>query len=87
MDIDKMFKLAKEDPEGFEEYSKALLQGYFESLPEERRRKAEQVQWKLDGVLRKYKNSVARMNKAGELMLTSLNELNDTLNGGVANED
>lgn len=82
MDLDKMFKLAEEDPEGFKEYSEALLQEHFESLPEDRRNRAEQIQWKLDGTLRKYKNNIARMNKAGELMLASLNELNMALNGG-----
>lgn len=81
LDFNTLSKLAQESPEAFEEYRDATLQAYFQSLPEDQRRKAEQLQWKVDGKLRCYKNSVSRMNKIAELMFDSVYELNAVLNG------
>ena len=49
LDFDALSKLAQESTEAFEEYREATLQGYFQSLPDAQRRKAEQLQWKVEG--------------------------------------
>lgn len=79
LDHDTLCKLLREDPDGFEEYRKGILQGFLESVPEEHRKRLEQQQWLLDGELRKLKNPEMRARRCYELMIDSLIELNDSL--------
>lgn len=80
-DFDTLSRLAQEDPEAFEEYRKATLQSFFLSLPEEHRKRLEQLQWRLDGELLHIKDPLARMNHVMGKMFESVYELNDLLNG------
>jgi hypothetical protein len=47
----------------------------------ERRLKLEQMQWRIDAELRKYKDPVARMNRMCELFWDGVKEFNEVLNG------
>lgn len=81
LDFDTLSRLAQEDPDAFEEYRKATLEGYFSSLPEEQSTRARQLQWRLDGELLHIKDPLARMNHVMGKMFESVYELNDLLNG------
>jgi len=63
-----------------EEKGKEILQKYFDSIEDpERQLRMKQIQWKIDGEMRKYKNPITRMNKMGEMMYTSFFKLRDEL--------
>jgi len=81
LDFDTLSRLAQEDPEAFEEYRRTTLEGYFSSLPEEQSRRARQLQWQIDGSLRKCKSPEARFNKMVEMFWESTLEFNDALAG------
>jgi hypothetical protein len=81
IDYELLSKLYKDDPEEFERERKRILESYFDSLPEERQKKARQIQWQIEGELRKYKDPIARMNRMVELFWEQTNEFKDTLNG------
>lgn len=55
------------------------LADFIENLPPERRKKMEQLQWKIDGELLKYKNPIARMNKMAELFWEGVNKFNEVI--------
>lgn len=48
-------------------YKSKLIEDYISSLPEERQQRLRQLQWKIDGELRKYKDPIAKMNRMTEL--------------------
>ena len=81
IDYEILAELHKNDPEGFERERERLLENYFNSLPEEQATKARQMQWQLDGELRKYKDPIARMNRMVELFWEQVGVFKDSLNG------
>ncbi len=48
-------------------YKDKVIETYISSLPEERQQRLRQLQWTIDGELRKYKDPIAKMNKMTEL--------------------
>ncbi len=48
-------------------YKDEVIETYISSLPEERQQPLRQLQWTIDGELRKYKDPIAKMNKMAEL--------------------
>ena len=68
---------ARDDPDLFQEIFELHLEEYLSTLPPDRRLKAEQLQWTIDGTLRKYKDPVARMNKMAELFWKGVGDLID----------
>ena len=46
-----------------------------------RRQKLEQMQWRIDAELRKYKDPVARMNRMVELFWEGFKEFQEVMNG------
>ena len=46
--LDELFRLAKEDPERFEQYRRQLINDYIVSVPPERRKKLLQIQWQIE---------------------------------------
>ena len=58
------------------------IRKYIDSIEDpDRRLKLEQLQWRIDADLRKYKDPVARMNRMVELFWEGVNEFNDVLKG------
>ena len=56
------------------------LEEFINSIEDEdRRKRMQQLQWRIDGQLMKYKDPVARMNKTIELMWDGFLELNRVL--------
>ena len=84
--FDKLVEL-RDDPEAFQEVFEQCLQEYLDTLTPERRLKAEQLQWKIDGTLRKYKDPVARMNKMAELFWEGVQDLIDVCDDPYAHKD
>ena len=80
MSFDDLVNLCNDDPEKFESETREMIMNYIsEHVPEDRKLKLEQFQWKLDGELRKYKDPVARLNKMVELFWKGVNEFQTTL--------
>jgi hypothetical protein len=46
--LDELFRLAKEDPERFEKYSRQLINDYIVSVPPQRRKKLLHIQWQIE---------------------------------------
>jgi len=61
-------------------YKEKLIEDFISSLPEERQQRLRQLQWKIDGELRKYKDPIARMNKMIELFWDGVAEFKEVLN-------
>jgi hypothetical protein len=55
-------------------YKEQLIELYISSLPEDRQRPLRQLQWTIDGELRKYKDPIAKMNKMAELFWNQFSE-------------
>jgi hypothetical protein len=60
-------------------YKEKLIEDYISSLPTERQLRLRQLQWKIDGELRKYKDPIAKMNKMVELFWDGVGQLHDAL--------
>ena len=58
---------------------KQALQNFINSLPLDRKLKAQQFQWRLEAELGKYKDSVARMNKMVEIFWDGVIKFKNTL--------
>ena len=57
------------------------LKDFMDSIEDpERKLKLEQLQWKIDGELRKYKDPVARMNRMVELFWEGFKEFQEVMN-------
>ena len=82
IDYELLAKLYKDDPEEFERERKRILESYFDSLPEKRQKKARQIQWQIEGELRKYKDPIARMNRMVELFWEQTFKFKDAIGGG-----
>lgn len=67
-------------PEEFEEKSQKIIDDFVDSLPQERKIKMQQQQWRLEMELRKYKDPVARMNRMIELLWSGFFEFQDAIN-------
>lgn len=79
MDILKQIELTK-DPNEAESLRQELLKEFFDSIEDDTMRlRMQQYQFRIDGILRKYKDPVARMNKIGAMMMESFYELNELL--------
>lgn len=72
-------------PDEFEEAARKVIDDYIDTLPQERKIKAQQQQWRIEQDLRKYKDPVARMNRMVELLYSGLDDLNSIL-GEVTDE-
>ena len=48
-------------------YKDKAVEEYISSRPEARQQRLRQLQWTIDGSLRKYKDPIAKMNKMAEL--------------------
>ena len=66
-------------PDELEEYKKKLIETYITSLPEEKQHRLRQLQWKIDGELRKYKDPIARMNRMTELFWEGVGHFKNAL--------
>lgn len=79
MNTSHLFDLYKQSENAFEDERQRLIEDYMSSLPDNKQQQARQFQWNYDGKLRKYKNPLVRAQVAYNMMLQSLNELNDQL--------
>lgn len=78
--FEELQKLAESDPEKFEQERTRIINSFLETVPEEKRLKLRQLQFRVDGVRRKYiKNGLACTQKMYDEMLISFYELNDVL--------
>jgi len=73
-------QMLRGNPEAFAVRRNAILEEYFQSLPEDRALRARQFQWRLDNELRPYKDPVARMNRMVELFWTGVKDFQQVLN-------
>lgn len=81
LSFDDLLALRLEDPKTFEERMRDALTDFIENhIPEEKRQGMRQLQWKIDGELRKFKDPVARMNKMIELFWKGFNEFQLAVN-------
>jgi len=60
-------------------YKEKLIENYISSLPEEKQHRLRQLQWKIDGELRKYKDPIAKMNRMAELFWEGVGHLKAAL--------
>lgn len=60
-------------------YKEKLIEDYISSLPPERQQRLRQLQWKIDGELRKYKDPVAKMNRMAELFWEGVHEFKNAI--------
>jgi len=81
INLEQMFLLAREDPEEFDRQSRAMIKSEIQRADEDQRLMLEQLQFCIDGELRKYKNPVARMNRMVELFWPQVMKFHDALQG------
>lgn len=67
------------DPDNFQEEADKIIADFIASCPEEKRKKLEQIQWNLDGELRKYKDPIARMNRMIEIFWAQFNKFQSAM--------
>ena len=78
---ERLNKLRQEDPEAVEREAKNILNEFFDSIEDdEKRLHLQQMQFRIDGELRKYKDPVARMNKMVELFWIGFKEFQKSVN-------
>ena len=76
LDFDQMKDMT---PDELLAYKEKLIETYISSVPEERQQRLRQLQWKIDGELRKYKDPIAKMNKMAELFWEGVATFQSTL--------
>jgi hypothetical protein len=77
---EKLNKVRQEDPDAFEREANLIRNEFFDSIEDdERRLHLQQLQFRLDGELRHYKDPVARMNKMVEIFWKGVNEFQQTI--------
>lgn len=86
--FDFLVNMHEMNPQVFEEYRKEVIDEYIQSLPEDRRLKAEQSQWVLEGELSKCKDPIDRMKRMAELLAEGLAEFTEIMEavGNIENE-
>lgn len=63
----------------FESERRRIIEEEISKVPEERQQAVRQLQWRLDGELRRYKNPIARYNKMVEIFWEGVEEFRKTL--------
>ena len=71
---------ARENPEEFEADCREAIQDLISTYSGERKKRLQQIQWKIDGSLRRFKDPVARMNAMCELFWTGFELFQSSLN-------
>lgn len=82
MTFEQMFEelqTLRSNPEAFASRRNAILDEYFQSLPEDQALRARQFQWRLDNELRPYRDPIVRMNKMVEIFWTGVREFHQVL--------
>lgn len=75
--VDKIIHLSKTDPTQVENYTREVISSEIIKMADgdpERLKKLQQIQWKIDGQLRKYKDPIARSNKMQEIFWEGVRE-------------
>ena len=75
--IEKMSGLFQTDPDEFERLSRDLIRRTIESFPEHHRKRAAGLQFKIDCILDRYQDPVARMNKMVEIFWDYFQQFHD----------
>lgn len=76
-------ELYRKDPAEFESVSRELIRLTIESFPPERRSRALGMQFRLDAILSRYRDPVARMNKMIEILWEQVRQFQEALNDPV----
>ena len=77
---EKLSTLRQENPEAVEQEARNILNEYFDSIEDEDKRlRLQQLQFRIDGELRHYKDPVARMNKMVELFWDGVKEFQQSM--------
>lgn len=77
---ERLNKLRQENPDELEREAKKILDDHFASIQnDDQRLHLQQLQFRLDGELRHYKDPVARMNKMVEIFWKGFNKFKQTL--------
>ena len=81
LDIYETLLKVKDDPLKMEENGRKLIKDYINSLPsEERKKRAEQLQWNIDAQLHGIKDPITRMNKMVEIFWFEFSKFQVALN-------
>lgn len=75
--IEKLTGLYQTDPLEFERLSRELIRKTIESFPEHHRKRAHGLQFKIDCILDRYHDPVARMNKMVEIFWEYFQQFHD----------
>jgi len=78
---EELRKMAEEEPEKLDELQALLNRQIIESAPEHMRPRLEGLLFQIEGECRRHSNPLARTIALNKLMMASLMELNDILNG------
>jgi hypothetical protein len=78
--IARLSDLYQKDPQQFAKEKTLLIQELIESFPEEHRKRAYGLQFRLDAELSRYKDPVSRMNRMVELFWEGIGRFQDVLN-------
>jgi len=80
--FDEWIRLEKEEPEKFEQERKKTIEAVIQESPEEKQLRLRQLQFRIDGLRRKYKhNGLVSTQKIYEEMMSSFADLEKALTG------
>ena len=77
---ERLNNIRQENPDAFDQEAKIILDEFFESIEDENKRiHLQQLQFRLEGELRHYKDPIARMNKMVEIFWEGVKEFQQTI--------
>ena len=81
--FEEIARLWKEEPEKAEAYHRAVIEDFIDGLPEDKKERARQLQWRIDRRVERIQNPQVRLEIVVGMMMDSFFSLNDALNNGV----
>lgn len=80
----KQSKLARENPELFEEQARKAIDDFISSTPEHQQPRLRGIQFTIDTTLGQIKDPIVRMNKMVEIFWEGAAKFSDALHGSLA---
>lgn len=81
LSFDQLQSLYEKDPVSYQLEMEEVLDDFISKTEEPNRTKLKQLQWRINGELRHYKDPIARYNKMIELFWKGVNDFNNALKG------
>jgi len=84
IDFDQMKDMS---PDELLAHKEKIIETYISSVPPERQQRLRQLQWKIDGELRKYKDPIAKMNRMAEMFWEGVTQFKEVMNEAAGKTD